>query len=378
MTQAPPLRRVREAGAAPGPPPAAPAPSLGTDLLRLDEVDALLRRPWLTRFLYAESELALAAGLGPARRREFLAGRFAAKEAVLKVLDCGLFGPVRPRHIAVGRAASGRPLLRLTGSAEARRRELGLGTPSLSISHKQDLVFAVAFAVPVPAAPVPDPVPVPADGGRPEPPDSRDQQEQQDPLDQLDPLDHLDHLDRADELDQLDQFDQPEGSTPLVTTARTPAPPTPPPAAPAPAPASESDATDEAGPSVTLRVRIGAGEAHYGGELVAGARVLELFGDVATYLTIRTDGDEGLLTGYSSVDFTAPVRAGDFLEVTGTVRHRGRLRRTIAFEARKVVAARYEEGASSAVVLTEPQVVCRATGTSVVPVAKARAARRAG
>ncbi|NKI42981.1 holo-ACP synthase [Streptomyces physcomitrii] len=211
MTQAPPLPRVREPDAAPGPPPAAPAPGLGTDLLRLDEVDALLRRPWLTRFLYAESELALAAGLGPARRREFLAGRFAAKEAVLKVLDCGLFGPVRPRHIAVDRAASGRPLLRLTGSAEARRLELGLGALSLSISHKHDLVFAVAFAVPVP---VPAPVPVLADGGRPEPPGPPDRQEQRDPLGRLDPLDHLDRVDELDELDQLDQLDQPERSTP--------------------------------------------------------------------------------------------------------------------------------------------------------------------
>ncbi|MFJ8953504.1 hotdog fold domain-containing protein [Streptomyces sp. NPDC102381] len=130
--------------------------------------------------------------------------------------------------------------------------------------------------------------------------------------------------------------------------------------------------------SITLRVRIGAGDAHYGGGLVPGAHILELFGDAATELTIRTDGDEGLLTGYSSVEFTAPVYAGDFLEVTGSIERRGRLRRTIAFEARKVIASRYEESVSSAEVLDSPQVVCRATGASVVPVAKAKAARRSG
>ncbi|WP_310727874.1 hotdog fold domain-containing protein [Streptomyces sp. N2A] len=145
---------------------------------------------------------------------------------------------------------------------------------------------------------------------------------------------------------------------------------------------AESDAPTTAGRpsgnlSVTLRVRIGAGDVHYGGDLVPGARVLELFGDTATELTIRTDGDEGLLTGYTDVDFAAPVYAGDFLEVTGTIERRGRLRRTIAFEARKVIAARYQEGTSSAAVLEKPQVVCRAIGTSVVPMAKAKAARRA-
>lgn len=146
----------------------------------------------------------------------------------------------------------------------------------------------------------------------------------------------------------------------------------------APASSTATSALPPEGLSATLRVRISAGDVHYGGDLVPGARVLELFGDVATELTIRTDSDEGLLTGYADVSFTAPVHAGDFLEVTGTIRRHTRLRRTIAFEARKVIAARYQDGASSAAVLSEPQVVCRATGTSVVPMAKAQAARHAG
>ena len=124
--------------------------------------------------------------------------------------------------------------------------------------------------------------------------------------------------------------------------------------------------------TVTLRVRIGAAEAHYGGELVDGARMLRLFGDVLTEIAIRTDSDEGLLSGYSGVEFTAPVYAGDFVEATGRLVKAGRLRRVVELEARKVIEARYEQGHSTARVLAEPVVVCRAVGTAVVPVHKAR------
>ena len=55
--------------------------------------------------------------------------------------------------------------------------------------------------------------------------------------------------------------------------------------------------------------------AHYGGALVDGAYTLGLFGDVATEVCIRTDGDEGLLAAYAEVQFLAPVQAGDVLEV---------------------------------------------------------------
>ncbi len=68
------------------------------------------------------------------------------------------------------------------------------------------------------------------------------------------------------------------------------------------------------GLTVTLRVRMGAHDAHYAGELVDGARVLALFGDVATELLIRLDGDEGLFRAYEGIEFLAPVRAGDYVE----------------------------------------------------------------
>ena len=71
------------------------------------------------------------------------------------------------------------------------------------------------------------------------------------------------------------------------------------------------------GTKVTVRLRMGAHDAHYAGELVDGARMLALFGDVATELLIRLDGDEGLFRAYESVEFLAPVFAGDYIEATG-------------------------------------------------------------
>jgi 3-aminobutyryl-CoA ammonia-lyase len=107
--------------------------------------------------------------------------------------------------------------------------------------------------------------------------------------------------------------------------------------------------------------------AHYGGDLVDGAYVLALFGDVATELCIRTDGDEGLFASYSDVQFLAPVRAGDVLEVTATVTRVGRRSRELAFQARVCCRAEPERGPSAAAVLAEPVLVVTATGTVVAP-----------
>ena len=123
---------------------------------------------------------------------------------------------------------------------------------------------------------------------------------------------------------------------------------------------------------VTLRVRMSAHDAHYGGGLVDGARILGLFGDVATELLIRHDGDEGLFARYESVEFVAPVRAGDFIEASGTLVRIGTTSREMTFEARKVIAARPDLGPSAADLLEEPVVVVRARGTCVVPKANQR------
>lgn len=119
-------------------------------------------------------------------------------------------------------------------------------------------------------------------------------------------------------------------------------------------------------PACTLRVRMAQTDAHYGGNLVAGAKVMELFGDVATELAIRHDGDEGLLAGYEKVEFLAPVYAGDFLEVTGRVVRVGTTSRTCEFECTKYIQPRDDISDSAAEVLGQPVVTARATGTFVV------------
>jgi 3-keto-5-aminohexanoate cleavage enzyme len=114
---------------------------------------------------------------------------------------------------------------------------------------------------------------------------------------------------------------------------------------------------------------MGAHDAHYAGELVDGARMLALFGDVATELLIRLDGDEGLFRAYENVEFLAPVFAGDYIEATGELVKIGNTSRQIVFEARKVISNVRERGMSpsAADVLPTPVVVCRATGTCVTP-----------
>jgi 3-aminobutyryl-CoA ammonia-lyase len=123
-----------------------------------------------------------------------------------------------------------------------------------------------------------------------------------------------------------------------------------------------------------LRVRLSSHDAHYGGGLVDGARILALFGDAATELCIRSDGDEGLLRAYEEVEWLAPTRAGDFLEVEAVLLAAGRTSRTMRFEARRVMAPRPDVSDSAADVLAEPVVVCRARGTCVVPAERQRGA----
>ena len=126
---------------------------------------------------------------------------------------------------------------------------------------------------------------------------------------------------------------------------------------------------------VMIRIRMGAHDAHYGGDLVDGAKMLQLFGDVATELLIRHDGDEGLFAGYDKVEFLAPVFAGDFIEAVGEIVRVGKSSRGMKFEARKVVAPRPDLNDSAADYLDEPIIVCRASGTCVVPVDKQRIQR---
>ena len=121
------------------------------------------------------------------------------------------------------------------------------------------------------------------------------------------------------------------------------------------------------GLTVTQRRYVSAANAHYGGNLVDGAFVLALFGDVATEACIRMDGDEGLFASYSDVQFRAPVLGGDVIETTATVTRVGRRSRELAFEARVVCRANPGRGPSASDVLNEPLVAVTARGTVVVP-----------
>ena len=133
--------------------------------------------------------------------------------------------------------------------------------------------------------------------------------------------------------------------------------------------------TEAVGTKAMLRLRMGSHDAHYGGNLVDGARMLALFGDVATELCIRADGDEGLFRAYDMVEFLAPVHAGDFIEAVGEITEMGKSSRKMKFEARKVIRPRFDVNESAADFLGEPVVVCRATGTCVVPKDKQRIQR---
>lgn len=132
-----------------------------------------------------------------------------------------------------------------------------------------------------------------------------------------------------------------------------------------------------------IRLRIGSHDAHYAGDLVDGAKVLQFFGDVATELLIRLDGDEGLFRAYENIEFLAPVRSGDYLEVEGKIVHVGKTSRKMEFEARKVIELEKNVSTNGAVqksstqspamapsaarIIDPPLVVCRAVGTCVTP-----------
>jgi len=122
----------------------------------------------------------------------------------------------------------------------------------------------------------------------------------------------------------------------------------------------------------TVRLRMSQADAHYGGSLVDGARMLALFGDVATELLIRHDGDEGLFRAYDAVEFLAPVHAGDYVEASGEIVKVGATSRAMRFEAWKVISPRPDLNDSAAEVLAAPVLVCRASGTCVVPSQKQR------
>lgn len=123
---------------------------------------------------------------------------------------------------------------------------------------------------------------------------------------------------------------------------------------------------------VMIRMRLSNHHAHYGGGLVDGAFNLQLFGDVATELLIRNDGDEGLFRAYDNVEFLAPLYAGDYVEAYGWITKQGNTSRKMEFECYKVIISNPEISASAASVLQERILVAKASGTCIVPKDKQR------
>lgn len=118
---------------------------------------------------------------------------------------------------------------------------------------------------------------------------------------------------------------------------------------------------------VMIRLRMSARDAHYGGDLVDGSHMLHLFGDVATELLIRHDGDEGLFAGYEDIKFLAPVYSGDYIEAEGEIIAKGKTSRKMKFQATKVISPRKDISDSAADFLKSPVIVCTAVGTCVTP-----------
>jgi 3-aminobutyryl-CoA ammonia-lyase len=128
-----------------------------------------------------------------------------------------------------------------------------------------------------------------------------------------------------------------------------------------------TESTDGALPTSLIRLRLGQEDAHYGGNLVAGATQLKIIGDLITELAMRYDGDEGLFRAYESVEFLAPLYSGDWIEARGSIVSTGTTSRRCEFEVWKIGAARTDLSDSAAEFLDEPVLTCRAAGTTVVP-----------
>jgi 3-aminobutyryl-CoA ammonia-lyase len=120
-------------------------------------------------------------------------------------------------------------------------------------------------------------------------------------------------------------------------------------------------------PTAHIRLRLGQEDAHYGGNLVAGATQLRIVGDLITELAMRYDGDEGLFRAYGSVEFLAPLYAGDWIEAKGSIVSVGTTSRRCEFEVWKIATTRRDISESAAEFLDEPILTLRAVGTTVVP-----------
>lgn len=121
---------------------------LGLDLMPADNLDRLQDRRWFLRYVFGTAEIAEANRMSGSRRREFLAGRFTAKEAVLKMLGTGLFQGVPPCDITIARLPGGAPRVMLSGAALRAAQACGITGVTVSITHTRDLIAAAAVGWP--------------------------------------------------------------------------------------------------------------------------------------------------------------------------------------------------------------------------------------
>ena len=140
------------------------------------------------------------------------------------------------------------------------------------------------------------------------------------------------------------------------------------------------------GNKVVHRLMMTGGDGHYVNQLVNGSRLLDFFGDVATELLVRADGDLSLFLGYEEVRFTAPIHVGDFMEYHGWIEKKGKTSYKVKFEAYKVITMPDDfknesymlDGINgkdmgqglkqSAALVCDPPILCGyATGTLVIP-----------
>ena len=116
---------------------------LGIDIIKVERIRAALARfgPRFSRRVLTEAERRYVRD-----RPETMAGRWAAKEAVSKVLGLGVRG-IGWRDIEVERLPTGQPAVRLHGRAKLRAEQLGMGRIAISITHESDYAVAIAFGI---------------------------------------------------------------------------------------------------------------------------------------------------------------------------------------------------------------------------------------
>lgn len=119
---------------------------IGTDILRVSRISTILEKfPRFATVVYTPNELKLAESFSQSRRDQFLAGRFAIKEAVVKALRLGIGDGSVLRQIEALPAEDGSPDVLLHGEVLEAARHIGLHTCQVSLSHDSGLVVAYAL-----------------------------------------------------------------------------------------------------------------------------------------------------------------------------------------------------------------------------------------